>query len=48
MTGKRKQGLNMCRKCALEDSRPGCPSGLAIYLLAARPGSTGSAAERAP
>ena len=27
---------------------PRGPSGLAIYLLAARPGATGSAAKRAP
>ena len=34
----------MCRKCVRPDSRPRRPSGLAIYLLAARPGRTGSAA----
>jgi len=38
----------MCRKCVRPDSRPRRPSGLAIYLLAARPGRTGSAAGRAP
>ena len=38
----------MCRKCVRPDSRPRGPSGLAIYLLAARPGETGSAAGRAP
>ena len=35
----------MCRKCVRPDSRPRGPSGLAIYLLAARPGGTGSAAQ---
>ena len=35
----------MCRKCVRPDSRPRGPSGLAIYLLAARPGRTGSAAQ---
>ena len=46
--GKRKLSFNMCRKCVRPDSRPRRPSGLAIYLLAARPGRTGSAAGRAP
>ena len=46
--GKRKLSLNMCRKCVRPDSRPRGPSGLAIYLLAARPGRTGWTAGRAP
>ena len=35
----------MCRKCVRPDSRPRGPSGLAIYLLAARPGRTGYTAQ---
>ena len=46
--GKRKLSIKMCRKCVRTDSRPQGPSGLAIYLLAARPGRTGNRRRRAP
>ena len=42
------QLIHLCTKYGVRDSRPRGPSGLAIYLLAARPGRTGSAAGRAP
>ena len=37
--------IHLCTKYGVPDSRPRGPSGLAIYLLAARPGRTGCTAQ---